>query len=77
MLKPIVRKHKITFAIVVFLFFFSIIHLIKPSLIYTKKGEFRQFGIGYKNKTILPIWIFAIIFGILSYLMVLYYTMYI
>ena len=34
------------------------------------------FGVGYKNKTVLPIWLVAITLAILSYLTILYYLIY-
>lgn len=48
--------------------------MIKPSFLYNKDSSLRQFGIGYKNKTILPLWLFSIILGILIYMLVLYYV---
>ena len=45
---------------------------MKPAITYQPNGAYRPFGIGYKHKTILPIWIIAILFAILSYLMVLF-----
>ena len=35
-------------------------------------GAIREFGIGYREKTILPIWLFSIIMGIFSYMLTLY-----
>ena len=60
-------------SIIVFLFFFLITIYIKPSLIFDKNGNPREFGIGYKNKTVVPIWLVVIILAIFSYLSVLYY----
>lgn len=60
-------------SIVLFLLFFILLITIRPSLVFDKNGKPRQFGIGYKNKTICPIWLMVIIFGILSYFLVLYY----
>jgi hypothetical protein len=75
-LKQIVRKNKVSVAIVLFLIIFSVIHQIKPQLLYNKNGGFRQFGVGYKNKTIFPIWIVAIVVAIFSYLAVSYYLLF-
>jgi len=47
--------------------------MYKPYFFYNHDGSLKQFGIGYKNKTILPIWLFFIILGILCYLFVIYY----
>jgi len=49
---------------------------MKPSCLYNKDGSIREFGIGYKNKTILPIWLLSLVLGILSYLVVMYITIY-
>jgi hypothetical protein len=46
---------------------------MKPTLLYTTDGGFREFGVGYKNKTVIPIWIVAIVLALLSYLAVMYY----
>ena len=71
--KSFVRIHKLSIAITIFMVLFSIIHSVKPGLLYTPDGGFRQFGVGYKQKTVVPIWIVAIILAIFSYLGVLYY----
>ena len=60
-------------AIIVFLFLYTILVTVKPGLMFTKEGLIRDFGIGYKNKTILPLWLTVIILAIFSYLFVLYY----
>ena len=74
--KAIIRQNKISISVIIFLVLFSFIHYIKPAIIYNKDGSFRQFGVGYKNKTVLPIWVFAIVLSILSYLAVSYYIMF-
>ena len=68
-----VRIHKINFAILIFLSVFTMIHIYKPLLMYNEDGGFRPFGIGYKHKTVIPIWIVSIIVAMFSYLAVLYY----
>jgi hypothetical protein len=52
---------------------FGLIVMIKPAFLYNKDGSIREFGVGYKNKTILPIWLLSLILGIISYLMVMFY----
>jgi hypothetical protein len=71
--KKIINQNKISISIFIFLIAFGIFHYIKPGFAYDNDGAFRQFGLGYKNKTIIPIWLVAIIFAIFSYLIVLYY----
>jgi hypothetical protein len=66
-----IRIHKISFSILIFLILFGSYHYIKPTITYQSNGAYRPFGVGYKHKTILPIWIIAILCAIFSYLMVL------
>jgi hypothetical protein len=49
----------------------SIIHWLKPACIYTNDGGFRPFGVGYRHKTVLPIWLVSILLGLLCYFAVL------
>ena len=66
-------KHHITsFSILVFLAAFAAIQWCKPRFMYNEDGSLRQFGIGFKRKTVVPAWLVAIIVAILSYLLVLY-----
>jgi len=75
-MKGIVRHHKLSIAIFLFLVLFSTIHFSKPSLLYNTDGGFRPFGVGYRHKTVIPIWVVAIVLAILCYLSVLYYLAY-
>ena len=65
------KSNKVSLAIIIFLISFGILHMLKPSLCYNKDGGFRPFGVGYKHKTVIPIWILAILLAIFSYLLVL------
>jgi hypothetical protein len=76
MLRTFTRNNTTFVSIICFLVIFGIIQLLKPSFLYNIDGSIREFGIGYKNKTILPLWLFAIVLGILSYTFVLYYLTY-
>jgi hypothetical protein len=75
-MRGFIYKNKLPISILIFLVLFSIIHYIKPGLLYTNEGGFRQFGIGYRHKTVIPIWLVAIFLAILCYLSVLYYLAY-
>jgi len=69
-----IRLHKANFAILLFLILFGTFHFIKPTFAYGPDGEFRPFGLGFQNKTVVPVWVVAISLAILSYLAVLYYS---
>jgi len=71
--KTYIREHSTLFAIILFLLVFGFIQMMKPSFLYNSDGSIREFGIGYKNKTIFPVWLLSIILGILCYLSVLTY----
>ena len=60
-------------SIILFLLLFAIIMVTKPNIMFDKNGKPREFGIGYKNKTILPLWLAVIILAIISYLTILCY----
>ena len=47
--------------------------MLKPSFLYNPDGSLREFGVGYKNKTILPVWLLSLVLGILSYVLVIFY----
>lgn len=74
--KNFVYSNKLNISIFLFVLFFSLIHTAKPGLLYNKDGSFREFGVGYRNKTVIPIWLVAIVLAILCYLYVIYYLAY-
>jgi uncharacterized membrane protein YozB (DUF420 family) len=76
MAKNYIRENQVLIAIALFLIIYGIIQIIKPSCFYNTDGSIREFGIGYRNKTILPIWLMSIVLGILCYLVVIYYVNY-
>jgi len=75
-LKILIGKNKLNVSLLIFLVLFFMIHYIKPTIVYDENGEFRPFGVGYRHKTVIPIWLVAIITAIFSYLFVLSYLAY-
>jgi len=71
--KGYIYRNRVNIAIIIFLLVFVTIHWTKPAMFYNDAGGFRPFGVGYAHKTVIPIWIVAIILAILSYLAVLSY----
>jgi hypothetical protein len=74
--KQFVYHNKVNVAILIFIFSIFSIHYNQPTLVYNDDGSFREFGVGYKHKTIIPIWLVVILFAIFSYYFVLYYLAY-
>jgi hypothetical protein len=71
-IKPFIRNNLAGTAIVLYTIVFMLVQYANPSFIYNDDGSLREFGVGYSSKTVLPIWLVAIILGILSYLAVYY-----
>lgn len=61
-------------SITVFLTFYILIVVLKPNFLYDKDGSLREFGVGFKKKTVVPVWLLSIILGIMSYYIMLYYS---
>ena len=73
--KGFVKKNKASISIIIFMILFFSIHEFKPPIFYNKDGSLRQFGIGWKHKTILPLWLVSIILSLLIYIGISYYTL--
>ena len=73
MYRSYITKNPTLVAIILFIVLFTTIQIAKPVFLYNADGSIREFGIGYRNKTIFPIWLLSIILGILCYLFVMYY----
>ena len=68
----LIRNNLAGAAILLYVIVFMLVQYMNPSFLYNEDGSLREFGIGYSSKTVLPIWLVAIILGILSYLTVYY-----
>jgi hypothetical protein len=71
MTRVFLEQYKLHLSIILFLALFWILQFFKPPFLYESDGSLRQFGIGYKNKTLFPIWLFSIYLGIICYLFIL------
>ena len=70
-----VNRNRLYLAILVYVSLFALTCLfVKPPLMFLKSGELRQFGIGFKEKTVVPVWLFAFLLGIVSYVFTLSLT---
>ncbi len=74
MYRTYIRENITLVSIVLFIIIFGSIQMMKPACFYNRDGSIREFGIGYRNKTILPIWLLSLLLGILCYLAILYYV---
>jgi uncharacterized membrane protein YozB (DUF420 family) len=74
MLRTLIRNNITLSAITLFIIIFVAVHIVKPAFLYKDDGSIREFGVGTKNKTFMPVWLFSIILGILCYLFMTYYV---
>ena len=74
MFKKAANNNTVLFSIILFMGLYMVVsQFIQPRFLYNANGTLKEFGVGYKNKTVVPMWLFSIVLGILSYLFVLYY----
>ena len=66
-MKDFLRDNKILATFILFLFMFCTVMICKPGFAFNKDGSIKEFGLGYNNRTVLPIWVLVIVFSILSY----------
>ena len=71
--RNIIRRNITSVSIVIFIILNTLVLSFKPAFIFKKDGNLRNFGIGFRDKTVIPAWLLAIILAIISYLIVLYY----
>ena len=69
-------KNILLISVFLFLTLDGSIILFKPMLIYKEDGTIREFGVGYRNKTVTPLWFVSILLAILSYISIRYYALY-
>jgi len=76
-MKLVHSKYKLIMSIILFCLIYYITIALKPSFLFTEDNVPRQFGIGFENKTILPIWMYVILLAIACYMAMLFSTHYI
>lgn len=70
-----IKSNTVLLSVILFLITFFGIQYAKPACLYTPDGGIRTFGVGFANKTILPVWLLSIFLGILSYITIRYMAM--
>ena len=68
-----VRRNITSFSIMLFIILYGGIMAMRPSFLYSDDGSLREFGVGFRRKTVIPAWFLSILLAILSYFSVLYY----
>ena len=73
-MRNFIRRNLVASAILLFVATYAIIIFTKPAFMYNTDGSLRQFGVGFRKKTVIPAWLLAIVLAILAYFTVLYYV---
>ena len=64
---------KLYISVALFISLYMIVITIKPGFIYNHRQNcLRPFGIGYKNTSVLTLWVVSILLAIVSYFIVIY-----
>lgn len=66
-MREFIRDNKVLATFVIFMAMFLAMMMIRPALVFNRDGSIKEFGLGYTNRTVLPIWLFVIVFAILAY----------
>jgi len=67
-----VKKHIASVSIILFLGVLFVVANMKPHFLFNRDGSLRDFGVGFKKKTVVPMWLIVIIIAVMSYYAVLY-----
>lgn len=73
MYRTFIKRNITSTSIIIFIFLFVLVQYFEPGFLYNKDGSLKQFGLGRRRKTILPVWLITMNLAIFSYLFVLYY----
>ena len=71
-MRDFIQKYRMLTTFILFLTFFSLIMIIKPPFVFNRDGSFKDFGLGYTNRSVLPIWVISIVFAIMAYYIILF-----
>ena len=62
-----ISGNTIHISILLYLLTMIVIWILKPNMIFNRKGEAKEFGVGRNDRTILPLWLVAIVISIITY----------
>ena len=64
---------KLYLSITLFISLYLIVVITKPGMIYDhRRNCLRQFGVGYRNTTVITLWLTSILLAIVSYFIVIF-----
>ena len=67
-------KDSFTLIVILYLILYILLTYLKPDFIFDHDNEtMRQFGVGYNNTTVIPLWLCSILLAIFSYFIIIYF----
>jgi len=73
MINEYIRNNTMNLTILMYIILMTFIIYLKPRILFNKDGTLKPFGIGYKNKSVLPLWLVSIIIAIFSSFTIMIY----
>ena len=73
MRRSIIRRNVTLTAIIIYISLYLAVLMLRPAFVFNEDGSLRNFGVGFRRKTVIPAWLLAITIAIGSYFSVLYY----
>lgn len=73
MRRAVIRRNITCTAILIYISLYLALIMLRPAFIFNEDGSLRNFGVGFRKKTVIPAWLLAITLAIGSYFSVLYY----
>jgi hypothetical protein len=62
-MRAFIRNNITTTSIIIFILLFALVQHLEPSFLYNKNGTLKQFGLGRKSRTVLPVWLNVFIYS--------------
>jgi hypothetical protein len=72
MIRTYLIENPVITTILLFSVIFFTLQIGQPKFLYNYDGSLKPFGIGFKRKTVFPLWIFAIVIAVLCYTFVMF-----
>lgn len=74
-LANLIRNNRIAATSMLFLSIYCLIVAVKPTFLFTRKGNLRTFGLRSGDSTVLPLWLISIAVGVCACLLVELYLL--
>ena len=65
-MENLIRKNPMLWTISLFLFMFSALIYLKPSMVFGYKGKIKPFGVSKKGSTVFPLWWWTFVMAVIA-----------